>query len=164
MLSGLYLAGGGTTFRNEGDWVAKEKDEKENAGVPAISNVATRSGTDEENEAECMSAPGLTSFAQKWKNNEDDGTFVTAPETLDTEECSMGETIDSDANDVMLSANSKEHRERLATKSDDARVPTELWLDHLIEDGKDLPQVRSWTAAEISADPSRSRLFPRTGS
>jgi hypothetical protein len=71
----------------------------------------------------------------------------------------MGETIDTDADDVILSADAKEHRERKATKSDDARVPTELWLDHLIEDGNDLPEVRSWTTAEISALPTVLDFF-----
>jgi hypothetical protein len=33
----------------------------------------------------------------------------------------------------------KEQWERKATKSDDARAPEELWLEHLIEDGWDLP-------------------------
>jgi hypothetical protein len=55
--------------------VEKENEEKGNAGEPATSNEA--------NEAEVRPAPGLTSFAQSWKNIEDNETLATAPETLD---------------------------------------------------------------------------------
>jgi hypothetical protein len=54
----------------------------------------------------------------------------------------------------------RETRDRMATKADDAEVPEYLWLEHLVQDGK-----REWTDDEIMRLPSvmhtiRERCLP----
>jgi hypothetical protein len=47
----------------------------------------------------------------------------------------VSKTASDDAARALVGEVSRQHRERKATKSDDAEIPEDLWEDHLLSDG-----------------------------
>ena len=52
----------------------------------------------------------------------------------------------------------REARERMATKSDDARIPTELWLEHLMSEGAYPWKGTAWDSVEVALNVLRRYL------
>ena len=58
----------------------------------------------------------------------------------------------------MVERVTREARERMATKSDDARIPTELWLEHLMAEGAYPWKGMAWDSVEVALNVLRRYL------